>query len=129
MHLFSATSVAVIIASCAQAGWQCQNLIEVACGPRDCSVSESFTPMSMTVDAGGSLEVCAYSYCASDPNPTMINANGFLSVSSNNLQREDADGTATGADTALITIDLASGQGTAIAHAYLLPILCYRSES
>ena len=125
MHLISATSVAMIVASCAQAGWQCQNPIEVACGLRDCAISEAFTPMSMTVGSDGSLDVCAYSYCASDPNPTTIIANGFLSVSSNNLRREDA----AGADTALISIDLASGQGTAITHAYLLPILCYRSES
>jgi hypothetical protein len=129
MHLFSATLVAVVVASCAQAGWQCQNPIEVACGSGQCAVSEAFTPMSMAVGTDGSFDVCAYSYCASDPNPTTIIANGFLSVSSTNLQRETADGQTMGADTALISIDLATGRGTAIAHAYLLPILCHRSES
>ena len=129
MNLFSATSVAFVVASCADAGWQCQNPIEVACELRACSVSETFTPMSITVGSDGSLDVCAYSYCASDPAPTTIIANGFLTVSSANLQHENADGVTMGADTALISIELATGRGTAIAHAYLLPILCNRNDS
>jgi len=43
--------------------WACKNDVEIHCTNQQCTVSETHTPMDVTIDLKGKLTACAYSGC------------------------------------------------------------------
>lgn len=109
----------------ARSHWQCTNDIEVQCasGQCDASTGDDFTPMSITADESGELQVCAYSGCWKGKADTQKTAN-FLVLTGNDLPFTSGEKETSDTENIAVTIDLNDGIGTVKAGAFAQPLLC-----
>ena len=67
--------------------WNCRNEgTEIYCGDGKCEASENHTPMDVSFDASGKMEVCAYSGCWQGQSTSTLFSGIYLTLISDNLK-------------------------------------------
>ena len=104
--------------------WHCTNQdLEIHCDSKKCEISESFTPMSVSVNINGNMTVCAYSGCFEGKGKVLKNKNhvffsGFdLKFSTSNSDEMTAD--------FLIGLDKVDKVAMVKGFGYAMPMICH----
>ena len=107
----------------ATAQWECSNDLEISCDAEGCAVSESVTPMSVTMDDAGGMSVCAYTGCW-EGTGTVTQSERFVVLAS------DALPFSTAPDTAAIAIVLDKADRVAVlkAKSFAHPLRCEQGQ-
>lgn len=100
--------------------YQCKNDIEVQCTTSRCSSEpESFTPMSISFDTSGDVNVCAYSGCWKGHADVSVTAQ-FIVLTGNNLSFSNSDDK----QSIAITLDLSDNVAVLKVDSFAQPLLC-----
>ena len=52
-----------LIAPAQAQSWSCRNDLEIRCNSDECTKSDGFTPMNISFEDSGSMQICAYTGC------------------------------------------------------------------
>lgn len=102
--------------------WTCRNDdLEIGCDAEGCSVSESFTPMSVAFDEKGQMSVCAYSGCWEGKANQIVSSNDYLILAASRLDWTQGSG----ADASIgVLLDRRSGIAVLNGAGYAHPMTC-----
>lgn len=104
--------------------WSCSNPVEVSCSGEECMTAEpgGFTPMSVSMSAGGGFSVCAYTGCWEGAGPP-LRLNGRLLWTGDGLAFSTSPDSGMKADVTLLLIE-AERIGFVRAAGFASPLLC-----
>lgn len=75
--------------------WSCRNDLEITCNSNNCTQNDTFTPMSISFNDSGTMNVCVYSGCwegsgvvLKDNNFTIITGHDLLSSTNPGLKKD-----------------------------------------
>lgn len=105
------------------ARWQCRNDLEISCDTEHCETSDSFTPMSVTVDDAGSMSVCAYTGCW-EGTGTVVQSERFVVLTGHDLPFSTAPDAAESQADIVIAIDKQDHVAILKAGSFAQPLLC-----
>lgn len=106
--------------TCAAGEWRCVNDLEISCDSKSCSRSESFTPMDISFQDSGRIQICAYSGCWAGKG-VVVGSRKYLHLSAEALQW---NGTGVNPASASLTLDRSSGVATILISSFAMPVLC-----
>lgn len=123
--LLFASSSSVLAEPTAIDSWSCSNQeAEIRCSQSACTLSESFTPMSVSFDTKGDILVCAYSGCWEGKADALLNSGSYTTLTSKNLYWSHAGSESSEPIEASITIDRSNGYATILVAGFAHPISC-----
>lgn len=107
--------------------WQCRNDMEIKCADGKCEAEtkDAFTPMDVSFDATGMMNVCAYTGCWQGTG-TVTNDGDFLTLTGNGLKFSTSDDMA---ESIVIALDRRDDIAIVKAGAFAQPLLCERKIS
>ncbi len=133
MSLHSASRITLIVVGltltstgAANAAWSCSGQWEVTCAEDGCFPAEEggFTPVNVSIDAGGALEFCAYSGCWTGPVTSTQATGRYETIVATGLPWSQEGG---GAEDVLVSIDRTSGFGVILSAGFASPLKCETS--
>lgn len=107
--------------------WQCRNDVEIKCADGKCEAEtkDAFTPMDVSFDQTGMINVCAYTGCWQGTGK--VNDDGdFLTLTGNGLKFSTSDDMA---ESIVISLDRRDDIAVIKAGSFAQPLLCERKYS
>ncbi len=120
----------ILSASAFADSWQCRNDLEIRCADGKCAAEtkDGFTPMSVSFDDSGSMNVCAYSGCWEGTGKVFSIAD-FLTVAGQNLKFSTSPNDAKMGQNISITIDRKDNVATLKAGSFAQPLICEKKTT
>ncbi len=114
--------IAILLPSIAEAdGWSCRNKdMQISCNSEKCSVAEDFTPIDVSFDERGSLNICAYSGCWEGRGKVLQSENHLL-ISGHELRWS---GTTPVKGSFMIAFDKKNNIAVINGETFAMPIVC-----
>ena len=110
--------------------WQCRNDIEIRCAGGECKTEtkNGFTPMSVSFDDSGAMNVCAYSGCWEGTGKVFSIAD-FLTVAGQNLKFSTSPNDSKTGQNISITIDRKDNVAILKAGSFAQPLICEKKTT